>query len=135
MRGSGVGSIFSSIFRHLIPIASSIFGIGKKVLQTKTGERVLEAVKRPAMQAGLDIAKDALDGENLLKSIKKHGKTAGQSTMSNLVSGKGKGGKGGRGKGKGGAGSRGRGKGCGGSSNNKRRKKMVVAKNSLMSGL
>lgn len=89
MRGSGVGSIFSTIFRRLIPIASNMFGFGKQVLQTKTGQKVLQAVKRPALQAGLDIARDALDGENVVKSIKKRGRQAGQQAMENVLTGKG----------------------------------------------
>ena len=89
MRGSGVGAIFSSIFRHLIPLTKSAVSVGKKVLNTKTGDRVLKAVKGPAMQAGLDIAKDALEGENVLKSIGKHSKKAGKEAVRNVLSGKG----------------------------------------------
>jgi len=90
MRGSGVGSIFSSIFRTLIPIASTMFGMGKQVLETKTGQKVLEAVRKPALQAGLDIAKDALDGENVVKAIKRHGKKAGKAAFANATRGSGR---------------------------------------------
>ena len=134
MRGSGVGAIFSSIFRNLIPIASSVFGLGKQVLETKAGQKVLQAVKRPALQAGLDIASDALEGENVLKSIKKRGKQAGAKVVENVLTGKG--GKGG--KGKGGKGSRGKGaakkRGAGGKKKKKKSSPAPPAKRARRSG-
>jgi len=130
MRGSGVGAIFSSIFRNLIPIASSVFGLGKQVLETKAGQKVLQAVKRPALQAGLDIASDALEGENVLKSIKKRGKQAGAKVVENVLSGKGKRGKGKGARGKGAAKKR----GAGGKKKKKKSSPIAPAKRARRSG-
>jgi len=61
MRGSGIGSIFSNIFRKIVPFAKSLFGIGKKVVSSTTGQQVLKAAKRTAIDAGLNIAHDTLN--------------------------------------------------------------------------
>jgi hypothetical protein len=77
LRGSGIGSIFSSIYRSLIPIASKVFRFGSNIVQSKAGQKVLKAAKRSATKAGLQAAHDALQGENIGKTLKKRGKQAG----------------------------------------------------------
>ena len=91
MRGSGIGGIFSSIFRTLVPIAKTIFGIGKRAASSPVGQQVLKAAKRSAVKAGLDIAQDALAGENVGKSIKKRAKQAGNQLLEDIESGRGRG--------------------------------------------
>ena len=90
MRGSGIGSIFSSVFRTLIPIAKSIFGITKKAAASPIGQQVMRAAKRSAVKAGIDLAQDTLAGENVGKSIKKRARQAGRQVLEDLESGKGR---------------------------------------------
>lgn len=71
MRGSGIGSIFSNIFRSIVPFAKRLFGFGKQVIQSSTGQQVLKAAKRTAVDAGLNIAHDTLNGVPLKKAAKK----------------------------------------------------------------
>ena len=54
MRGSGIGGIFSSVFRTLVPIAKTILGIGTRAAASPLGKQVLGAAKRSAVKAGLD---------------------------------------------------------------------------------
>lgn len=96
MRGSGIGGVFSSIFRTLVPIAKTIFGIGKRAASSAVGKQVLKAAKRSAVKAGLDLAQDTLAGENVGKSIKKRAKQAGNQLLDDLEAGRGA--KGGRAK-------------------------------------
>ena len=89
MRGSGIGGIFSTIFRTLVPIAKSLFGIGKKVAKSPVGQQVLRAAKRNAVKAGLDLAQDTLAGDNVAKSIKKRAKQAGTRMLEDIEAGRG----------------------------------------------
>lgn len=76
MRGSGIGSIFSNIFRKIIPFAKRLFGFGKQVIQSPTGQQVLKAAKRTAVDAGLNIAHNTLNGVPLGKAAKQGMKKA-----------------------------------------------------------
>ena len=84
LRGGGVGAIFSSIYRALVPLASSIFKVGSKIVTSKSGQKVLKAAKRSAVQAGLDVAQDALRGENAVESMKKRGREAAVNLVSEI---------------------------------------------------
>ena len=70
-RGSGVGSIFSSIFRGLIPLARGLFSVGKTIAKSDTGQKVLKAAKRTALDTGLDLAHDTLSGKKKFKEAVK----------------------------------------------------------------
>ena len=59
-RGGGLGSIFRSIFRAILPIA-------------KTAGR---AVGKRALQAGAEVASDLVAGRNLKETFKSRGKDA-----------------------------------------------------------
>ena len=90
MRGSGIGSVFSSIFRTLVPIAKSIFGFTTRAAASPIGQQVMRAAKRSAVKAGIDLAQDTLAGENVGKSIKKRAKQAGRQVLEDLEAGRGR---------------------------------------------
>lgn len=58
-RGAGLGAIFRSIFRTLMPLAKSA---GK-------------AIGRQALETGASIASDVVAGESARESVEKHGRT------------------------------------------------------------
>lgn len=89
MRGSGIGGIFSSIVRMLVPFAKTLFGVGKRVAASPIGKQVLKSAKRSAVKAGLDLAQDTLAGENVGKSIKRRAKQAGKQMLDDLEAGRG----------------------------------------------
>ena len=68
-RGGGVGSIFSSIYSSVVPLVRS-------ALKSQVGQSLLKDAKSTAVRAGLDVVGDALDGENVLESTKRHMKQA-----------------------------------------------------------
>lgn len=84
MRGAGIGSFFSSLFRGLIPLANNLFKVGTRAARSEAGQRVLSAAKRTAIDAGLDIAHDTLKGKNLKQAAKKHLANAGEKMVSVL---------------------------------------------------
>ena len=59
-RGAGLGSLFRSLFRAILPVA-------------KTAGR---AIGKRALQAGADIASDMVAGKNLKQSMKTRGRSA-----------------------------------------------------------
>ena len=61
-RGAGLGSIFASLFRAIAPVAKS----------------AAKAVGKRALNAGLEVASDALAGQNVKESLKTHVKALGQ---------------------------------------------------------
>ena len=67
-----------------MPIAQKLFGIGKKVVQSDTGQSILKQAKRSALDAGLDIAHDVLTGQNVKQSTSKHLKQMGKSFVDNV---------------------------------------------------
>lgn len=87
MRGSGVGAIFSQLFRRLLPFASSL---ARKAINSPTGAKIMQSAKRNALKAGLDVTRDALAGENLKQSVKRRVKEAGKSIVHDMGGKKGK---------------------------------------------
>ena len=69
MRGNGIGSIFSSIFKGIAPLVKGALGIGTKALKTKGAQKALKDLKKASINAGIDLASDALAGKDLKKSV------------------------------------------------------------------
>ena len=85
MRGSGIGSFFSNVFRGLIPIAQKLFSVGKAAATSTTGRQILKVARKNAIDAGLGIANDALKGENLKQAAVKNLKRSGKKMFSDVV--------------------------------------------------
>ena len=64
-RGAGLGSIFASLFRAIAPMAKS----------------AAKAVGKKALNAGLEVAADALAGQNVKESLKTHAKALGEDVV------------------------------------------------------
>lgn len=69
-RGRGIGSILSSIFSKIAPIARTILNIGRKAVKTKPVQEVLKSAKNEAIKTGLQVADDVFQGKNVVESIK-----------------------------------------------------------------
>jgi hypothetical protein len=70
VRGSGIGSIFKSVFSSVMPFVKKALGVGTRALKSDVGRAVTKELKRTATQAGLDVVGDALQGKNVLQSSK-----------------------------------------------------------------
>ena len=84
-RGTGIGSIFSSLYNTVVPFVKSALGIGSRVARSQIGKQVAKSVKKRAMKAGLNVVNDALAGENVLQSTKREMKKAGGKVLSDLT--------------------------------------------------
>lgn len=81
-RGRGLLSFASSFIRkNLIPLA-------KSVLKAPVTKRILKKAKKSAINAGLNLVGDTIQGENVVESFKSNLKQAGKeigNTVSNEV--------------------------------------------------
>ena len=63
-RGRGIGGLFSTIFRSVIPL-------GKKLLTSSSTKSIAKSVGKSLKEAAVDTALDALEGKNIKKRHKK----------------------------------------------------------------
>ncbi len=68
-RGAGIGSVFSGLFRSLLPVAKSV---GR-------------AVGKQALSTGAQVAADALAGHNVGQSLEQHGREAASALLNKGV--------------------------------------------------
>lgn len=85
MRGAGVGSFFTNIFSDLLPLGEKVVDVTKKALQSDMGKAVVEAAKRKAVETGINVAEEALRGQNVKAAAKEHIKRAGKELVEETV--------------------------------------------------
>jgi hypothetical protein len=81
-RGRGIGSTLSSMFKGVIPAMKLM---GHKLLESPITQKILKTAKRSAIDAGLNVAKDTLQGKNLKESLKENVATAKKSVTDSLL--------------------------------------------------
>jgi len=64
--GRGVGGVLRSLYTHMLPVIKST---GAKILSAPITKSVLQTAKKSAVDAGIRIAKDTLEGKKLSKSL------------------------------------------------------------------
>ena len=77
-RGRRIGSIFRTIGKFLLPVAKKVVSVGKRVAKSDVVRNVGEELKKTAVEAGLDLAQAALEGDDLEESAAKSMSTAKQ---------------------------------------------------------
>ncbi len=68
-RGYGIGGVFSSLFREALPVL----------------EKGAKIVGKNAVQLGMNVAQDAIQGKDPLKSLEQHGINAALTTGGELL--------------------------------------------------
>lgn len=74
--GRGIGSILSTIFSKIAPIARTIFNIGKKVVKSTPVKKVFKSAQEEVIKSGIQVADDVLQGKNVQESLKQNASTA-----------------------------------------------------------
>lgn len=64
-RGRGIGGFMKIASRLFYPVVN----IAKKALQSKTGRKIVDAVKEQAIDSSLNIAKEIASGKNVKQSL------------------------------------------------------------------
>jgi tetrahydromethanopterin S-methyltransferase subunit A len=85
LRGAGIGSVFTNVFRGVVPLFRSLIRTGAKVSRGKVARKALSAAKKSGVKAGIRIIGDALKGENVVQSAKKRSKQAAQEMSSAIA--------------------------------------------------
>jgi hypothetical protein len=67
-RGRGLGSIFSGLFRNVLPMFSSI---GRSIFGSPVVKNVGKSLLDSTVRGGLNLAADAIGGEDIKESFKK----------------------------------------------------------------
>jgi hypothetical protein len=69
-RGAGIGSIFSGLFRSVMPVLSSL---GRTLFgSTDAAKGFGKTLADTAVKSGLNVAADAISGQNVGEALKKH---------------------------------------------------------------
>jgi len=66
-RGRGFGSTLGSMFRGVVPALKML---GHQFITSPHTKAVLDTAKRSAAELGLNVARDTLEGKNVLDSVK-----------------------------------------------------------------
>ena len=82
--GSGLGAVFSSIFRTLVPVFKGVFRIGSAVAKSPAGQAIKKEVIKSGLNAGISVVGDALRGRNVLQSAKDRVKQQAEKLPSNV---------------------------------------------------
>jgi len=69
-RGTGLGSVFASIFSNVVPFVKSALRLGSRAAKSSVGRQLTKHLKKSATEAGVAVVNDALRGRNVLQSSK-----------------------------------------------------------------
>lgn len=66
-RGKGLGNILGSLFRAALPVVSSI---GRSIFSSPITRNLAHTAKKAAIDTGLNVISDVVEGKNLGESVK-----------------------------------------------------------------
>merc|ERR1712001_510358 len=70
-KGRGVGSVFSSLFRTLLPIGKAIIKSTPSIIKSTARNPIGRKLKRSAKKLALDTAKNLIETGDIKKTLKK----------------------------------------------------------------
>ena len=80
MRGSGVGSIFKSLYSWLIPLfkagATTAVKTGTKAVKSKVGRSIIKEAKKELKKGGITALSDVIAGKDPMPQMQKNVKDA-----------------------------------------------------------
>lgn len=80
-RGQGIGNLLGSLFKSIIPVTSRI---ARSIMGSPITKSVLKGARDAAIEGGLNVATDALRGQNIGDSVQQNLEGARQ-TVANAV--------------------------------------------------
>ena len=84
-QGSGIGSLFSGIFRGLIPVAKSAVKTIGRVARSAPIKSAGKALKKEATKAEVETALEALEGQPVHRKAKQRLKSAARGILLNAA--------------------------------------------------
>ena len=70
-KGRGVGSVFSSLFRTLLPIGKAVIKSTPSIIKSTARSRIGRKLKRSAKKLALDTAKNLIETGDIKNTLKK----------------------------------------------------------------
>ena len=70
-KGRGVGSVFSSLFRTLLPIGKAVIKSTPSIIKSTARSPIGRKLKRSAKKLALDTAKNLIETGDIKKTLKK----------------------------------------------------------------
>ena len=70
-KGRGVGSVFSSLFRTLLPIGKAVIKSTPSIIKSTARSPIGRKLKRSAKKLALDTAKNLIETGDINKTLKK----------------------------------------------------------------
>ena len=70
-KGRGVGSVFSSLFRTLLPIGKAVIKSTPSIIKSTARSPIGRKLKRSAKKLALDTAKNLIETGDIKKTFKK----------------------------------------------------------------
>jgi hypothetical protein len=80
-RGRGIGSTLSAVFKDVVP---AVKVMGQKVVDSPITQKVVKTAKRSALEAGLNVATDVLEGRDFEESLSQNVSTAKRAVKDSL---------------------------------------------------
>ena len=84
MKGGGIGAVFASIFKTLVPVFKGLFRAGSAAIKTPMGQAIKQETIKSGLNAGINVVGDALRGKNVLASSKNRIKEQAAQLPSNI---------------------------------------------------
>ena len=70
-KGRGVGSVFSSLFRTLLPLGKAVIKSTPSIIKSTARSPIGRKLKRSAKKLALDTAKNLIETGDINKTLKK----------------------------------------------------------------
>ena len=72
MSGAGIGAVFSTVFKTLLPVFKGLLKVGSTVAKSPAGQAIKNEIIKSGLKTGIGVVGDALRGANIKKSAKSH---------------------------------------------------------------
>lgn len=72
MTGAGIGTVFSTVFKTLLPVFKGLLKVGSTVAKSPAGQAIKNEIIKSGLKTGIGVVGDALRGANIKKSAKSH---------------------------------------------------------------
>ena len=72
MSGAGIGTVFSTVFKTLLPVFKGLLKVGSTVAKSPAGQAIKNEIIKSGLKTGIGVVGDALRGANIKKSAKSH---------------------------------------------------------------
>ena len=82
--GRGVGGIFRGIVKFFKPLLKFLSPVVTKAVKSKTGQKLINQVKKSAVKAAIKTSSDVISGENVKNSVSNNLNSASEEVLASF---------------------------------------------------